>query len=97
MKTAGQILAEARTAKKLEIEEVARITKIRPQFLRLIENDDYQKMPSGAVTKGFIKNYCEFLGLNQHQVSAVFRRDFVENNLGQIARALCCFCFRIIV
>lgn len=84
MKSAGQILASARTAKKLDIEDVARITKIRPQFLVLLENDDYQLLPSGAVAKGFIKNYCEFLGLNPAQVLAVFRRDFVENQSGQI-------------
>lgn len=84
MKSAGQILAEARLAKKLDIEDVARITKIRPQFLRLLETDDYQQLPSGAVAKGFIKNYCEFLGLDSAQVSAVFRRDFVENQSGQI-------------
>ncbi len=84
MKTAGQILAETRSAKKMEIGDVARITKIRPQFLRLIENDDYQKLPSGAVAKGFIRNYCEFLGLPVDQVLAVFRRDFLENQSGQI-------------
>ncbi len=84
MKTAGQILAETRIAKKLELEDVARITRIRPQFLRSIENDDYQKLPSGAVAKGFVRNYCEFLGLNPAQVQAVFRRDFVENQSGQI-------------
>jgi len=84
MKTAGQILAETRISKKLDLEDVARITRIRPQFLTIIENDDYQKLPSGAVAKGFIRNYCEFLGLNPAQVLAVFRRDFVENQLGQI-------------
>jgi len=84
MKTAGQILAETRHAKKMEISDVARITKIRPQFLRIIENDDYQKLPSGAVAKGFIRNYCEFLGLPVDQVLAVFRRDFLENQSGQI-------------
>lgn len=84
MKSAGQILAETRVSKKLEIEDVARITKIRPQFLRLLENDDYQKLPSGAVAKGFIRNYTEFLGLNVEQLLAVFRRDFVENQQGQI-------------
>lgn len=84
MKTTGQILAAARRAKKLELEDVARITKIRPQYLEAIENDDYQKLPSGAVAKGFIRNYCEFLELNPTQIAAVFRRDFVENQAGQI-------------
>ncbi len=89
MKTAGQILQLARHSKKLELEDVARITRIRPQFLTFIEADDYSQLPSGTVTKGFVRNYSEFLGLNPDHVLAAFRRDFVENKLGQIVpRAL---------
>jgi cytoskeletal protein RodZ len=84
MKTAGQMLQAARVARKLELDDVLRITKIRPQFLALIEADDYQKLPSGAVAKGFIRNYSEFLDLNPIQVLAIFRRDFIENQAGQI-------------
>ncbi len=89
MKTAGQILQSARKNKKLELEDVARITKIRTQFLALIEADNYSGLPSGTVAKGFIRNYSEFLQLVPENVLATFRRDFVENKLGQIVpRAL---------
>lgn len=84
MKTVGQILSETRLKQKLELEDVSRITRIRSQFLALIEADDYQSLPSGAVAKGFIKNYCEFLGLDSTQLLAVFRRDFIETKSGQI-------------
>ncbi len=84
MKTAGQMLQLARNGKKLELEDVSEITKIRPQFLSAIEADNYRLLPSGAVAKGFIRNYSEFLGLNPAQVLAIFRRDFVENQAGQI-------------
>ena len=84
MKTAGQILQASRTAKKLEVEDVARITKIRPQFLKFLEVDDYTRLPNATVARGFIRNYCEFLGLNPEHLLAVFRRDFDENPKGQI-------------
>lgn len=84
MKTAGQILTSCRSDKKLELEDIARVTKIRPQFLKLIEADNYQNLPSGTVARGFIRNYAEFLSLNPDHVLAVFRRDFVENASGQI-------------
>lgn len=84
MKTVGQMLQAARLARKLDLDDVSRITKIRPQFLTLIEADDYGQLPSGAVARGFIRNYSEFLNLNPMQVLAVFRRDFVENQAGQI-------------
>jgi cytoskeletal protein RodZ len=84
MKTAGQLLQSKRLEKKLEISDVSRITKIRPHLLILIESDDYTQLPSGAVAKGFVRNYSEFLGLNPEYILAIFRRDFGENNQGQI-------------
>jgi len=84
MKSTGQILREARLARKLEIEEVAKITKIRPRFLSLLESDDFSQLPNGIVARGFIKNYGQFLGLPPNYLLAVFRRDFAENKAGQI-------------
>lgn len=84
MKTAGQLLQSTRLLKKYELDEVSKITKIRPTFLRLIEADNYSQLPNGATARGFIHNYSEFLGLNPEHILAIFRRDFVENSLGQI-------------
>lgn len=84
MKTVGQILQETRSSKRIELSDVARVTRIRPQFLEIIEADDYSKLPSGAVARGFIRNFSEYLGLNPDNVLAVFRRDFVEDPRGQI-------------
>ncbi len=84
MKTAGQILQFHRLAKKLSIAEVSSITKIRPKQIELIESDNYSKLPSGAVAKGFVRNYGEFFGLKPDYILAIFRRDFVENQQGQI-------------
>lgn len=84
MKSIGQILCEARTAKKMEIADIARITRIRPQFLQALEADDYSQLPSGTIARGFIKNYSQFLGLSEDQILSVFRRDFIENPEGRI-------------
>lgn len=84
MRTAGQVLQAVRIQKKQDLVDVARITRIRTQYLEALELDDYRKLPSGTVAKGFIKNYSEFLGLNPEHILAIFRRDFVENQQGQI-------------
>lgn len=84
MKTVGQILRDTRIGRHLELEDISRVTRIRGNFLQIIETDDYTKLPSGAVARGFIRNYSEYLGLNPENVLAVFRRDFVENRQGQI-------------
>lgn len=76
MKTVGSILKEARTAKNLTLENVERDTKIRIKFLRAIEDDAYQLLPSPIYAKGFVKNYSEYLGLDGAFVMAFFRRQF---------------------
>src|SRR3989344_8659187 len=84
MKTVGQILQATRNAQKLDLKDVSRITRIRDRFLEAVEADDYTQLPSGAVARGFIRNYSEFLRLKPESILAVFRRDFVENEAGQI-------------
>ncbi|KKU29200.1 MAG: Transcriptional regulator, XRE family [Candidatus Amesbacteria bacterium GW2011_GWA2_47_11b] len=84
MKTVGQILQATRNAQKLDLKDVSRITRIRDRFLEAVEADDYSQLPSGAVARGFIRNYSEFLGLKPESILAVFRRDFVENEAGQV-------------
>ena len=78
MKTCGQLLKRARLEKGFSVKKVAEGTKIRPQYLRALEKDDYSALPSIISTKGFIKNYADFLGMESKDVLAVFRRDFDE-------------------
>ncbi len=84
MKSIGQILQAGRLAKKIDISDVARITRIRSQFLQALEADDYSLLPSSTVARGFIKNYAQFLNISTEQILAIFRRDFGENPEGKI-------------
>lgn len=74
----GQRLYEERVKKRLTIEQVAKETKIRAEFLRAIEKSDFKKLPSGAYIQGFVKNYADFLGLPKREFAALFRREFNE-------------------
>lgn len=76
MKTVGQILKENRIKKEINLGDVARETKIRKTYLLALEKDDYQSLPSVATTKGFIRNYAQFLGLEPERVVAIFKRDY---------------------
>jgi cytoskeletal protein RodZ len=60
MKTVGQILQNRRIEKKLSIEDVEKLTKIRRKFVQAIESDSFTSIPSQTYTKGFIKNYAQF-------------------------------------
>lgn len=74
----GQRLREIRQYKGLSIDEVAKATKIRAQFISAIERGDYKHLPAKAYAQGFVKIYVAFLGLPQRESLAMFRREFDE-------------------
>ncbi|HUS60430.1 MAG TPA: helix-turn-helix domain-containing protein [Nevskiaceae bacterium] len=76
MRTVGEILKEARLAKKISLKQVETSTKIRHDFLQALEENNFQKLPSLVSTRGFLKNYAEFLTLSPAPILAIFRRDF---------------------
>lgn len=84
MKTAGDLLKEKRLLKELSLESVAKKTKIKEEYLVAIENSDFASLPSSTFAKGFLRNYAAFLYLNPDTIVAMFRRDFTENERGEI-------------
>lgn len=79
MITVGEILASARKRKNLSFEQIEKATKIRAKFLLAIENNQFEKLPPGTFTKGFIKNYATYLGLPATQTLAFYRRQVNED------------------
>ncbi|OGH04579.1 MAG: hypothetical protein A2W22_04925 [Candidatus Levybacteria bacterium RBG_16_35_11] len=71
----GQRLAEARFKKGLNLEDVAKITKIKTEFLTAIEEGEYEKLPSFAYAQGFVRNYTKLVGLPEKETLALFRRE----------------------
>lgn len=84
MKTAGDLLQEKRLLKELTLEDVAQKTKIKVEYLAAIENSDFTALPSSTFAKGFLRNYASFLYLNPDTIVAMFRRDFTQNEKGEI-------------
>ena len=76
VQSVGKILKETRDKKKLSIEEVVQVIKIKEEYLVALENDEYEKLPSQPFTQGFIKNYARFLRIEPEILLAFFRRDF---------------------
>jgi len=79
MTTAGEKLRTARLKKGLTLDDVSIYTKIKPAFLEYIENGQYQKLPSVSYAHGFVRNYALFLGLNEKDIIAIFKREFDED------------------
>lgn len=78
MKTAGEILKKTREKQGLTLEEIAKKTRIRLDFLRAVEEGDYKKLPPLVYIKGFIRNYALVLNLDVEKMLAFFRREYQE-------------------
>jgi cytoskeletal protein RodZ len=64
VETVGRKLQRARLAKKLEIDEVAEATKIRPDRIIDLEADEYGHFPNLTYAKSFLTKYAQFLGVD---------------------------------
>jgi cytoskeleton protein RodZ len=62
--SAGKRLAHARHQRGLTIEEVAYATKLRPDKIVALENNDFAMFASNAYAKGFLKNYARYLDVD---------------------------------
>lgn len=70
----GPTLRDARNRRKLDLAEVEAAIKIRVRYLRAIENEEWDALPGGAYTRGFIRTYASYLGLDGDRLADDYRR-----------------------
>ncbi len=75
MKNISQILKKTREKNKITLEEASSKTKIRIEYLEALEKGEFEKIPTISASKGFIKIYSKFLGINSEDAITLFRRD----------------------
>ncbi len=64
MWTLGETLRQARLDKSVSLAEAARDTRIRRSYLEALEAEDVASLPPPVYTRGFLRTYAEYLGLN---------------------------------
>jgi hypothetical protein len=84
METIGKLLKRLRLERGLSLEDISFETRITPTLLAYLEEDNFQKLPVSAYTKGFITSYASVVGLHSDKALAVFRRDFTVSESGKI-------------
>ena len=57
LKELGQIITERRENLGMTLETVFDRTKIRPEYLKGIEEGDYRNFPEAVYVKGFVRTY----------------------------------------
>jgi cytoskeletal protein RodZ len=63
-------LLAARERKGVDLYRAERDTKIRARYLQALEHGEYGELPGAVYTKGFLRNYALYLGLDPDVVSS---------------------------
>ncbi|HEV2393862.1 MAG TPA: helix-turn-helix transcriptional regulator [Verrucomicrobiae bacterium] len=70
MSTVAAQLHQAREARRLTVEQVAEITKIRSDHLRALEKGDFNIFSAPVYIRGFVRTYSTLLKLDVPQIMA---------------------------
>ena len=70
----GEVLKQARARAGLDIRTVEDETKIRVKYLRALEDEEWDALPSPAYARGFLRTYGQLLGLDGEALVDAFRR-----------------------
>jgi cytoskeletal protein RodZ len=68
-------LYAARERKGVDLYRAERDTKIRARYLAALERGEYRELPGDVYTKGFLRNYALYLGLDPEEVVGQWRRE----------------------
>lgn len=74
IKEIGKLLKEAREQRELTIDDIQKGTKIRSKYIKALEDGNFSQLPGGEIyVRGFIKNYCEIVGINPKEILELFK------------------------
>ena len=68
----GEVLATARNAAGMSIDEVAAKLRLSPRQIRALEKGEASSLPDATFVRGFIRNYAKLLGLQAEPLIAAY-------------------------
>jgi len=76
----GERLRHFRIRSGMEIEDIARVTKISPTYLRFIEEERFADLPDSVYVRGFVTAYANCVGLEGKDVAASYIKKFEKGH-----------------
>jgi len=64
----GNWLRTQREVRSITLREIADHTKITVRYLEALEGDDFEQLPGAVFTKGFLREYARYVGLEPDEV-----------------------------
>jgi curved DNA-binding protein CbpA len=72
----GPRLRRARLRRGLEIDDVARVTKINPTYLAFLEEGRFGELPARVYVRGFVAAYASCIGLDPTRVASSYMKGY---------------------
>lgn len=73
--TVGADLRTARTHRGLNVEDIASNLKIKPEFVRAIEESDFDALPGKTYAVGFVRAYADMMGARSEEYMRRFKAE----------------------
>jgi len=79
----SKLLKERREELGKELRAIAELTRIKGAYLRSIEEEEFEKPPVQVYTRGYIREYAEFLGIPADIALEPYEKYIRENKAGK--------------
>ena len=76
--TIGQLIKKSREDKGLSLKVISQQTKIHIGLLESLEADEFEKLPSKAYVRGFVKSTSKILGINQEMALELLDAAYIK-------------------
>lgn len=76
----GEALREAREQQGRTIEDAARATRVRSDYIRALEEESFHAFGGDVYAKGFLKSYARYLSLDPEPLLEVYRRELAQDD-----------------
>jgi len=82
----GTRLKKARKSLGLSIEDIQDKSKIKKNYIKAMENDNFDKLPGEVYTKVYIRGYAKIVGLDAQEILAEYANENGKNSNKEIKR-----------
>lgn len=82
--TIGDLLRSAREKAHFTLEDLAKDTHIKLEYLIALEENNFDVLPAATFIKAYIRNYARIFDLDEKPLFAILRRDYEESVKGQL-------------
>ncbi len=83
----GSVLQAARVSKKLSIDQVSQAIHLSAKQIQALENNDFFLLPEPVITRGFIRNYANFLDVDVEPLLRHYRSSVPQEERSIVVKA----------